>query len=403
MIKQISIPKFFIAVVFCMLLQIMLSSAVFAQDATNNPQAVDPNHAALRSGALMKLKGTMRNYFVVNGEKRLVKDLFTLRELGFKLKDVVRVEKEVFDVLPLGEPIKISPPKIKGMFDMHEHYRNGAKPESYLDVAGKLGVAKTVFVPTGNQPDNRGYLKHTAALLKAQKKYPERIIAFCTIDEADPNAPEIFKKCLDDGGQGVKLLGGHPDFYDVPLNNDIVKQVFKIAEERDVPVMVHASIVNVPKMKDELKDLLNSFPTVRVQFSHYCSTVIKGINLEQCAEFLDAYPQLYIDLSMGGGITRYFGYMIEPEGLQKIKDFVLKYQDRIFYGTDSIIAGAGPTTDKNWLRGRMMCDFSLNQEKWYRCPAINKGEYTLLPGFNLSEDVLRKLYVDNPKKFLKIE
>ena len=130
-----------------------------------------------------------------------------------------------------------------------------------------------------------------------------------------------------------------------------------------MPVMVHASIVNVPKMKDELKDLLNSFPTVRVQFSHYCSTVIKGINLEQCAEFLDAYPQLYIDLSMGGGITRYFGYMIEPEGLQKIKDFVLKYQDRIFYGTDSIIAGAGPTTDKNWLRGRMMCDFSLNQEK----------------------------------------
>ena len=181
MIKQISIPKFFIAVVFCMLLQIMLSSAVFAQDATNNPQAVDPNHAALRSGALMKLKGTMRNYFVVNGEKRLVKDLFTLRELGFKLKDVVRVEKEVFDVLPLGEPIKISPPKIKGMFDMHEHYRNGAKPESYLDVAGKLGVAKTVFVPTGNQPDNRGYLKHTAALLKAQKNIRKELLRFARL------------------------------------------------------------------------------------------------------------------------------------------------------------------------------------------------------------------------------
>lgn len=355
--------------------------------------------AVSKDGSVIRLKGTTKNYFVVNGEKRLIKDFFTLRELGFKLKDVVRVEKDAFDILPTGEPIKISMPKIKGMFDMHEHYRNGAKPEQYLDIASKLGIEKVIFVPTGGEPDNRGYKKHTAALLKAQKKYPDRIIAFCTIDEADTEAPEIFKQCLDDGGQGLKLLGGHPNFYDVPLNNDIVKQVFKIAEERDVPVLIHASIINVPKMKDELKDLLNSFPTVRVQFAHYCSTVFKGINLDQCAEFLDAYPQLYIDLSMGGGITRYFGYMTETGGLQKIKEFILKYQDRIFSGTDSIIAGVGPTTDKQWLRGRMMCDFSLHQEKWYRCPAINKGEYTLLPGFELSEDVLKKLYIDNPKKF----
>ncbi|MBI4994833.1 amidohydrolase family protein [Candidatus Peregrinibacteria bacterium] len=377
------------------LLLVLLSQTAFAQEM--------PKSDVFKDGSAIRLKGTQKNYLIVNGEKRLIENFFTLNELGIKLKNVSKVEKEIFDNLPLGEPIKISPPKIKGMFDMHEHYRNGAKPEQYLDIADRLGIEKVIFVPTGEGPDNKGYKKHTEALFKAYAKYPDRIIPFCTIDEADMEAPKIFEQCLDRGGKGLKLIGGHPNFYDVPLDNDIVKQLFNIAEKRDMPVMVHVSIITQKQAKEEFKNVLDQFPFVRVQFAHYCSSIYDGINLDQCAEFLDKYPNLYIDLSMGGGIARYFKYMTETGGLEKIKDFILKYQDRIFYGTDSIIAGAGPTTDKKWLRARMMCDLSLHQEKWYRCPAINKGEYTLLPGFNLPEDVLRKLYVDNPKKFLKIE
>jgi hypothetical protein len=107
---------------------------------------------------------------------------------------------------------------------------------------------------------------------------------------------------------------------------------------------------------------------------------------------------------MGGGILRYFKYMTEEGGLEKIKEFILKYQDRIFYGTDIILQESGPTNNTKWLRGRMMCDFSLHQEKWYRCPVMNqKGEYVLLPGFEFSEEILKKLYIENPKRFLKLE
>ncbi|GEM_PF-3860781 len=352
-------------------------------------------------GSVVQLKGSSQKYFIFQGQKMKIANRYTFGQLGISQKNVSRVEKSVLNEIPAGEILKISPPKIKGMFDMHEHFRAGGNMQLYLDIAKKLGVEKAVFVPTGMGPDNAGYKEHMTALLEEQKKHPDRVIAFCTIDEADPEAPKIFEKCLDDGGKGLKILGGHPGFYDVPLDSDIMKQIFQIAQDRDVPVLVHISIMTLPTAKQEFKNLLDQFPDVRVQFAHYCSSIYNGINTDQCAELLDQYPNLYVDLSMGGGIERYFKYMTEEGGIQKIKDFILKYQDRVFYGTDIIAAPfPSPTTRPKWLSGRMMCDFSLHQEKWYRCPAMNKkGAYALLPGFEFSEEVLKKLYVENPKKF----
>ncbi len=299
-------------------------------------------------------------------------------------------------------PFAYATPQIKGSFDMHEHFRVNGNMGLYLKVARGLGIKKTVFVPTGNTPDNAGYKEHMAALLEEQKKYPDRIIAFCSIDEADLDAPKIFEKCLNEGGKGLKIIGGHTKFYDVPLNNDIMKQVFKIAQDRDVPVMVHVSIMTLPTAKAEFMDLLNQFPSVRVQYAHYCSSIYYGINLDRCAEFLDKYPNLYVDLSMGSGAKGFFRYTMQEGGLEKIRNFILKYQDRILHGTDMILAGGkSATQDPKFLRDRIKCEFNLYKEKWYKCPLVN-GDDALLKGFSLPRGILRKLYIDNPKKFLKI-
>lgn len=306
-------------------------------------------------------------------------------------------------LIPIGVFAATANLKFKGIIDAHEHYWKGGNMSLYLQVARSLGISKSIFVPTGKGPDNHEYKENMADLLVLQKKYPNRVIAFCTVDEADPEAPKIFEKCLDDGGKGLKLMAGHPNFYDVAIDSEIMKQLFTIARLRDVPVLVHISIVNVPQMKTEFMRLLDQFPELRIQFAHYCSSIYDGIHLDQCAEFLDRYPNLMIDLSMGGGIQRYFKYMQESaENVQQIKDFILKYQDRVLYGTDMIIAKSGPTRSKKFIKGRMLCDFELHQEESYECPVIDKNKQGMLPGFALSDGVLRKLYIENPKKFLRI-
>jgi len=283
-----------------------------------------------------------------------------------------------------------------GKIDMHEHYRLGGDIEEFLRVAGSLGISKIIFVPTGLSPDNRGYKTHQKFLIKYIKKlYPEKIIPFCTIDESDSQAAETFEQCLEDGGEGLKLLGGHPSFYDEPLNSENMYKVYQKAVEYKVPVLIHGSIINIPEVKDQLDQVYSDFPEVTFIHAHYCSAIMKGINLDQCAELLDKHPNLYIDLTMGGGIKRYHRYF--REDLDKIKDFILTYQDRILFGSD-IILNRSISKNFDWLYDRMRCDLDLHQDKEYTCPF---GEKDIThQGFNFSQEILKKLYFENPKKAL---
>jgi len=282
-----------------------------------------------------------------------------------------------------------------GKIDMHEHYRAGGDVEEFLKAAGCLGISKIVFLPTGSPPDNQGYKTHQKALIKKVKKlYPDKIIAFCTVDEADPEAAEIFEQCLQDGAEGLKLIGGHPDFYDEPMNSENMYKVYRKAAEYNVPVLLHGSIINIPELKDQLDQVYSDFPEVTFIHAHYCSTIMTGIDLEQCAELLDKHPNLYFDLSMGGGIQRYHSFFRQDLG--KVKDFILTYQDRILFGSDIILSDS--SKDFDWLYQRMKCDIDLHQRAEY-IPAFGEAD-VLHQGFNLDREVLRKLYYENPKKVL---
>lgn len=357
----------------------------------------------IENGAVVKSGVAGTKYLIVDGKKWRIANGFTFNQLVLKGQKVLNISKEELAAFPDGEVLKLSKPKITGIIDMHEHFRAGANFEFYNDVVSKLGVAKTLFVPTGEGPNNKGYEKHTKALFDAYKKYPDNIIPFCSVDEKDTEAPAKFEKCLDGGGKGLKLMAGHPNFYTVPLDSDIMKSLFALADKKGVPVLIHVSAHTTPSMKEEFMNLMDTTPDLTLQYAHYCSTVYDAPYLEKCAEFLDKYPNLYFDTSMGGGLPRYLKQF--SKDVTKIRDFILKYQDRVVFGTDFIITGGGSQTP-DWILNRMMCDFSFLQEKWFRCPSGQEGQnakYALLPGLNLPNDVLKKIFVENPKKYLKME
>jgi predicted TIM-barrel fold metal-dependent hydrolase len=283
-----------------------------------------------------------------------------------------------------------------GKIDLHEHYWYGGNMEEFLKAAGSLGISKIVFLPTGLSPNNQGYKINQKVLVEYYKeKYPEKIVPLCSIDESDSLAAIIFEECLKAGGEGLKLIGGHPKFYDEPLNSENMYKVYQVASDYQVPVLIHASIINLPELKEQLDQIFTDFPDVTFIHAHYCSTIMKGINLDQCAELLDDHPNVYFDLSMGGGIKRYHKYF--REDLNKVKDFILTYQDRVFFGSD-IILNSVSYKDFNWLYDRLSCDINLHQEEEYTC-AFGEKDLTH-QGFNFKKEVLQKLYFENPKKIL---
>lgn len=153
-----------------------------------------------------------------------------------------------------------------------------------------------------------------------------------------------------------------------------------------------------------MKNLLDQFPDVRVIQAHYCSVIYNGIHLEICAEALDAYPNLYIDLSMGGGLPRYMKYMKDDAARLQIRDFILKYQDRAFYGTDMILMSRGSTTKASWIEKRIRCDLDLLEKKEFSCSvAKDIPSDEVFPGLDLPKEVLQKIYEENPRKFLGLD
>ncbi len=274
----------------------------------------------------------------------------------------------------------------------HEHYRSGASIELYLKVARELGIKKAVFLPTGIGPDNHGYRKHMAELLKVQKKYPDQIVAFATIDEADPQAASILEDAVQQGARGLKLIGGHPHFYDEPLDSPNMYRVYEVVRKHHLPVLIHASLAKFPKQKDELERVLKDFPEVTIVAAHYAKT---APHLQDCQELLDRYPNLFIDISMGGGIQRYQKEICLES--KKFRDFIIRNQDRIQWGTDIILTRK---SDEEFLRRRITTDFHIFERAFYVDDHLAPNQVHI--GLNLPKEVLEKIYYTNPKRIFRL-
>jgi predicted TIM-barrel fold metal-dependent hydrolase len=277
-----------------------------------------------------------------------------------------------------------------GKIDMHEHYYISGNVDLFLKALGCLGISKVVLLPTGLPPDNEFYKLNWAGLMMWARQYPDQIIPFCTIDEADPHAGELVEQYILEGAKGIKLLGGHPYYYDEPLNSENMYRVYEMAAEYHVPVLIHGELISIPEQYDQLDQVFSDFPGVTFILAHYGVTLTGGNHLDVIAGLLDKHPNLCIDLSEGGFIGPYLSYL--KHDLQTIRDFVIRYQDRILFGSDIVLTIF--TNDLDGLYQRIRCDIGACQEAEFTC------EFGTQQGLDLDRDVLRKLYYENPKRVL---
>ena len=281
-----------------------------------------------------------------------------------------------------------------GKIDMHEHYYVSGDVDLFLRALGCLGVSKVVLLSTGLAPDNKFYRLNSMFLMMWAKRYPDQVIPFCTIDEADPRAAELVEQYILAGAKGLKLIGGHPAYYDEPYNSENMYKVYQKVAEYDVPVLMHCSLINIPELQEQMDEVLSDFPEVTFIFAHYGNTLMRGNHLDVIAALLDKHPNLYTDMSHGSGITAYHQYL--QQDLETIRNFVIKYQDRILFGSDLILSIA--TNDFDWLYERVRCEIDLCQKAEFTCE-FGKSDW-VHQGFDFDEEILRKLYYENPKKVL---
>jgi len=230
-----------------------------------------------------------------------------------------------------------------------------------MEILDQLHIPRLNVVCTPHQ--NRLSLVPDALHLKAH--FPDRVYVFGGLDisalfVAPEQAGAIFADYVDTllalGCDGVKMIEGKPDMRKMlpipPFDGEVYAPYWARLAERKVPLVFHlndpeefwdparvpgwarergwfygdGSFIDNETQYVEVLNVLDRHPDLNVIFAHF---FFLSAQLPRLAEYLERYPNMCVDLTPG--IEMYYNFSAAPE---TTREFFLKYQDRIVYGTD---------------------------------------------------------------------
>jgi len=119
-------------------------------------------------------------------------------------------------------------------------------------------------------------IKSNNYLLKTQSDYPNRILAFCSINPNwKENALKEIERCAINGAVGIGEL--HPDSQQFSLSNiELLSPIMKLAKELNLIILIHASepvghqyAGKGKTTPDKLMTLIENFPDNQIICAHW--------------------------------------------------------------------------------------------------------------------------------------
>ena len=331
-------------------------------------------------------------------DKVLVRDFFPTAVNNIP---ATRVEKAKFSII-----------------DMHSHdYAESAEDiDQWVKTMDEVGVEHTAIMHCSwiGRPFEE--------YIEAYAPHKDRFRFWCCFDYTDFDTPEgienackTLERYHELGAVGVGELGdkGEGDTYarpvegrDIHIDDPRLRPLLAKAAELKMPVSIHiAEPIWMYLPMDETNDglpngavwhvdttnclgyyaLINSFenavrenPNTLFIACHYLNMTHDWVRL---GEMLDKYPNMYVDIA-----ARVAESAHTPRAT---REFLIKYQDRVLFGTDN---GMDAEMYRNIFRV-----LETNDEHFY-IPEFNY--HWALSGFNLPDEVLKKIYHDNAERIL---
>ena len=290
--------------------------------------------------------------------------------------------------------------------DAHVHIRT--EDPAIMDYAIEQGF-RYLTINTGS--GSQEHIDNQMRLAKAvDARYPDKIDYITTFSMEhfeDPSWTEEvilgLKKDFDEGADGVKVwkdigmtfrdsLGNficidNPRFDpncwlpidSMTVNND--KAYFK--DHPQYHMYLHPDYPSYERLIESRDNMLAKHPDLKFVGAHLGSL---EWSVDELAKRLDLYPNFAVDMA-----ARVCHFQVQDR--EKVRDFIIKYQDRLLYATDIVVSENSDIEERiEWLDNEWKSDwtyFSSNEEMNY--PNVD-GSFK---GLDLDEDVLRKIYHTN--------
>ena len=152
------------------------------------------------------------------------------------------------------------------LFDVHTHIGQN-DPDGMKQNAGqltdvlRLAEAEGAFVFPMHEPD--GYARPNDAVIAQADASNGLLVPFCRVNPHDDAVAEA-ERALAAGARGVKL---HPRAERFTLDHPQVRRVVALADERTLPVLVHAGR-GIPALGLHAVELADEFPNARLILAH---------------------------------------------------------------------------------------------------------------------------------------
>lgn len=191
------------------------------------------------------------------------------------------------------------------LFDAHTHVGANDPSGFSATVADVLSALSRVDARAAVFPltEPSGYREANDAVLAAAEAH-EQLVAFCRLRPDDGVLGEA-RRCARAGVRGIKL---HPASDEFSITNPRLPEVFALAEQERLPVLVHAGPENEP-LGEALIGLFADFPGLRVVLAHAGLTDLAWLG-ERAADF----PHLFFDTSWWSATDLLTAFVKVPPG-----------------------------------------------------------------------------------------
>ena len=301
--------------------------------------------------------------------------------------------------------------------DAHVHLMGLAGIDMLMEVFRQQNLSKMNIVCLA---DNVGFgFGFTPMSLLCKALHPRQVYVSGGLRYGPPNnrrrdfadQARLLRKL---GCDGIKMIEGKPTIRretGLALDDPAYDEYYAFLEAQAIPIFFHVGdpptfwdpktipsfaaakgwgyweggYPTLPQLRAEVDGVLKKFPRLKIIFAHF---YFLSEDLPQAAAFLDRWPGVSFDLTPGSEM--YVGFTKQP---QAWRDFFIRYQDRIVFGTDNM-APKGKTVDKMIVRIQHVRKFLETRE-------IFEGfNSTHIQSIALEKPVLEKIYYRNAERYV---
>lgn len=312
------------------------------------------------------------------------------------------------------------------LIDCHVHFHNIGKVKDLIEIMKKLNYKRINIVSIISK--ERVNFNPEALYLK--NLYPKKIyicggLNYTKLLNNEPDTAQDLQKQIDTlreaGFDGIKMVEGKPSYYQylkVPFDDKRYSLYFRHLSETKFPLLFHVgdpeefwdpnhqwsksmgwnySSGDYPTLNSlyrQIDKVLENNPELVVIFAHF---FFLGKNLDKADKYFTKFPNVHFDVTPGAEMYYQFS-----EDVERTRNFFIKWQDRILFGTDLAIHRI--VTEEH-LEG--YCKTIRRLKKFFETSEEidcfgGRPEFNVsggqIKGINLPKEVYEKIYHKNFEK-----